>query len=273
VAEWESARRGAQSIGRQDLANRAQARINLLNTAPPAPPAAPPTPTGQPPAAQPPPAAAPQQTPGAGALPGGGPPAGQAGQAPGGPIPPGQQPPLPAGGAGGAGQAGPRERVTIRFEDGSTVEIGPNGSFILEDARGESLLQTAGRLFHDIKSGKRFRSRVEVRGQSVAVAVRGTQFAIELSEDERSFTVEVVEGTVEGTSGGKTVEVGAGRSVTVRPGEPPVGAGARAAVAAAAGGCGDAPWLRVALLASIAAFLFVGGGLVAVRVRARRAAR
>lgn len=107
----------------------------------------------------------------------------------------------------------------VTFGDGSRVEVEPHATLTLGDIRGKSLVHLRGRVFMDIKS-RNWTIRVPGAKGAAMVAVRGTQFTLDVDEDG-DLRVEVTEGTVEVISGGVTRAVSAGSSVITTPGEIP----------------------------------------------------
>lgn len=173
--------------------------------------------------------------------------------------------PATAGGAIGPGDTvvTKGEGATVALEGGSRIDAGPNARFTLADGSEASVAQQKGRLFYDIKS-RVFRVKVDTPRGRYFIAVHGTQFTVDVADDG-SGTVQVAEGTVEVTSAEKTVEVRAGSSLTVRPGQAP---SAPAAASSAAGR--GASTLPIALAAVAIALLAVGGVTIATRGRRTR---
>ncbi|TAJ19003.1 MAG: hypothetical protein EPO65_07810 [Dehalococcoidia bacterium] len=160
---------------------------------------------------------------------------------------------VPAGGAPlGKGDAiiTKGEPATVRFSDGSRIDLGPKTALIAADPEKKSLIQMRGRMFMDIKSRNWVIRVPDPRGM-VSVSVRGTQFSTEVIEGG-SVKVEVNEGTVEVTSAGKTVAVSAGSAIIVQPGQaPPTPKSAGGTPLALYGG------IAAAVLALIAAGVFL----------------
>ncbi len=73
-------------------------------------------------------------------------------------------------------------RATIAFEDGSKVELGPNGSFILQEAtsQGSSLKLGLGSLKAWVR--KALSKRFEIRTPTAVCSVRGTEFQVDVNQ-------------------------------------------------------------------------------------------
>lgn len=109
--------------------------------------------------------------------------------------------------------------ATMTLDGGSRLKVGPNSRVVLGSSPEAAVEQKVGRTFYDIKS-RRFNVHVVTPKGRYFIAVKGTQFTVDVAEDG-SGTVQVWEGAVEVTSEGQTVEVTAGSSVAVRAGEAP----------------------------------------------------
>jgi len=77
-------------------------------------------------------------------------------------------------------RTGSRSRATVSFEDGSRIELGPNGSFTLQEAKKDSsaLKLSLGSLRAWVS--KALSKHFEVRTPTAVCAVRGTEFAVEV---------------------------------------------------------------------------------------------
>lgn len=150
------------------------------------------------------------------------------------------------------------EAATVALAGGSRMEVAPNARVTLGDGTDAEVQQHRGRVLYDIKS-RRMRVKVETPRGRYFIAVRGTQFTVDVAEDG-SGTVLVTEGVVDVTSEGKTVAVQIGSSLTVRPGEVP-------SDPADVGGS-SAPSVAVLFVLGVALLIAAGGaGLVVQRRR------
>lgn len=176
----------------------------------------------------------------------------------------GRESPASVGGAVGPGDTivTASEGATVALDDGSRIEVGPNSRVTLGAGPEPAVEQKIGRVFYDIKSraeSRRFNVNVVTPKGRYFIAVKGTQFTVEVAEDG-SGTVQVTEGVVEVTSADKTVALQAGSSLAVRPGEAP------SDPADAGGSRAPSP----AVLFAIGAALLVAAGGAGLVVRRRR---
>lgn len=150
------------------------------------------------------------------------------------------------------------EGAAIAFDGGSRMQVGPNAQVKIADGSDASVEQKKGRVFYDIKS-RQFRVKVDHPRGRYFIAVQGTQFTVHVAEDG-SGAIQVTEGAVQVISADRTIEVLAGASATVAPGEPP----SSESLAATSGN-------RVLLLSVTGALLLlVTGGTLYLKARGTR---
>lgn len=79
-------------------------------------------------------------------------------------------------------RTGSGSRAAIAFEDGSKIELGPNGSFILQDAgpKGSSVKLGLGSLRAWVQ--KALSKRFEIRTPTAVCSVRGTEFQVDVNQ-------------------------------------------------------------------------------------------
>lgn len=83
-------------------------------------------------------------------------------------------------------KTGRGSRVTLTFDDGSRVELGPNSSYALQDTKAEesSMTLTFGRLKAWVT--KAAARRFSVRTPTAVCSVRGTEFGVDVNQDGRT---------------------------------------------------------------------------------------
>ncbi len=147
-----------------------------------------------------------------------------AGDAPddGAPVAASEQAPLQAGDRIHTGDDG---RAEIGLEGDSILELGPNSDFTVNalDSAEPAFTLGWGRLIAKIKTLAEGR-RLVVRTPTAVAAVRGTEFAVDVAEDEGGTHVAVFdEGkvAVSGSDGEGETELGANRETEVKRGEGP----------------------------------------------------
>lgn len=128
-------------------------------------------------------------------------------------------------------QTGKDGYATIKLADGSTLALQPGSTLQVDSVRKSPLTPSSDALF-TLKNGrveaavqKRSASgaRFEVRTPIAVAAVRGTKFRVAASEEKRTATSEVIEGTVAVNDTGNlgSVAVQEGFGTRVLEGQPP----------------------------------------------------
>lgn len=115
-------------------------------------------------------------------------------------------------------------RAEIGLEDGGVVELGPDSDFALEslERQAPSFSLAFGALVAKLQSLLGPGGRLTVKTPTAVAAVRGTEFAVEHSEDEGETRVGVFdEGRVAVTSEGGETVLEAEQETSVRQGAPP----------------------------------------------------
>jgi len=113
---------------------------------------------------------------------------------------------------------GPSESVTVRLDDGSTLQLGPESRLRLGRASRRREVWLDGRAYFAV--AKQNRRPFQVHTASGDALVLGTRF--EVRTGQRDFRLVVVEGRVAVAAGGERVEVAAGEMSQVLDGARPV---------------------------------------------------
>lgn len=112
-------------------------------------------------------------------------------------------------------KTGRGSRTVLQFDDGSKVEIGPNGSFQLEEARPDSAAMKFNLGFMKAWVSKALARRFQVRTPTAVCSVRGTEFGVNVA-DGGNTAVNVFSGLVGvGDMKGNEVLLAEGQSVSV----------------------------------------------------------
>ena len=140
-------------------------------------------------------------------------------------------------------RTGRGSRCVVMFDDGSKVEIGPNGSFTLEDAKPETASMKMNLGFMKAWVTKALSRRFQVRTPTAVCSVRGTEFGVDVRADGGT-SVELFTGVVGvADSKGNEVLLNPGEKVDVTQG----GLGAVQAQGASTGGDSGTDKARAAL--------------------------
>jgi hypothetical protein len=131
--------------------------------------------------------------------------------------------------AGDRVATGPLASVTLSFFDGSTTVLEAETKITvvqLDTKRDGSskvlvLHQEVGQTYSRVQPLLDPDARFEIKTPTAVMAVRGTEFALDVKSDGTTL-VTVVEGVVDVTAGGITASVPAGQMAQVQPGAPPV---------------------------------------------------
>ncbi len=115
-------------------------------------------------------------------------------------------------------RTGRSSRAVLQFDDGSKVEIGPNGSFTLEDAQDNSASMKFNLGFMKAWVTKALSRRFQVRTPTAVCSVRGTEFGVTVA-DGGNTNVAVFSGLVGvGDTKGNEVLLSEGQRVDVTAG-------------------------------------------------------
>ena len=112
-------------------------------------------------------------------------------------------------------RTGPGGRATIGFDDGSRIELGPNGSFQLQNtgAQGNSLKLSLGSLRAWVT--KSINKRFEIRTPTAVCSVRGTEFGVDVN-GQGGTSVQMFNGLLAvSDNGGNEILLKDGQSISV----------------------------------------------------------
>ena len=132
--------------------------------------------------------------------------------------------------AGSQVRTGPSSSASLTFFDGSTMDLESQTEVTIvqmsaqpDGGRVIVLNQALGHTHSRVRKVADRASRFEIETPAAVAVVRGTEFATTV-ETNGTTSVTVIDGLVEVTAQGMTVEVSAGQMTSVRPGEPPAAA-------------------------------------------------
>jgi hypothetical protein len=124
-------------------------------------------------------------------------------------------------------QTADRGHALVTFFDGSTLEIEPATTVLIEEASSDlggaiaiRIAQAIGRTWASVQHLSRADSKFELRTPTLSAAVRGTAFITDVLADGSS-TLQTIDGLVQVTGQGRSVLVAAGQRTTVPPSAPP----------------------------------------------------